>query len=195
MANTNSPYGLRYIRSLVPGNAPGAMVTYIIPASDSNAYFVGDPIKSTGTGGTGPAQLGADTFPSVILSAAGNTSLGVIMAIGYNPNNLNIQYGAPSTLRYAQVMVDPFAVYSIQLNGVGAVTDFGGNADLAAGGGGSTITGISSYVLDISTITASSAQMRILGKILVPGNETGLYENYAVMFNEHEYKSTTGVHS
>lgn len=186
MANTNAPFGLQWLGDLSSGLANGMIHTYVIPSSDAANYFVGDPVKSTGTSTS-------DGVPTVTLAAAGDTMRGVIIGFKFNPDNLNITYGAASTTRYVYVVDAPFAEFVVQTNGTLAITDIGANMDLAAGGGGSTYTGISSYVLDEGTVTASSAQMRLIRLYEVVGNSVGAYAQVVCMINEHELKSTAGV--
>lgn len=190
MANVNAPQGLRWIGDLSIGLMTGAVNEYVIPSSDSNNYFINDPVRSTGTST-------ADGIPTVQIARAsgGNfdTMRGVIVGFKVNPDNLTLTYGPASTTRTVYVVDQPYAMFAIQTTGTVAITDMAANADLAAGAG-STITGISGYQLDLGTITpTATAQMRIIRKFNVPNNEMTTNAVYVAMINEHEFKSTTGV--
>jgi hypothetical protein len=190
MANTNAPFGFKWLGDVSVGKMTGVINEYLIPSSDATNYGIGDPVKSTGTGGLDP--IAKINIPSVIIAAAGDALRGVIVGFRINPDNLNSIYGVASTTRIALVVDSPYATFLAQTNGTAAVTDFGANMDLAAGTP-SLITGQSTFVLDEATVTASSAQFRILRPYPVENNAFGLYTQYIVMINEHELKSTSGV--
>lgn len=187
MANSNAPFGLKWIGDVSSGIVSGKVRSYVIPSTDSANYFMGDPVKSTSTGTT-------DGIPTVaIASGAGDTLRGIIVGFKVNPDNLNITYGAASTTRTAFVLDSPFAEFLIQSNGTGAITDLGANANLATGSG-STVTGLSGYTLDESSVgTENTKTLRILELYNVVNNTLGAYNIYRVMINLHELKSTTGT--
>jgi hypothetical protein len=185
MANVNSPYGLQWLGDLSAGLQGGAVNEYIIPSSDSNNYFLGDPVKSTGTATT-------DGVPTITAAAAGDTLRGVI--VGFKPaTQASPVYGEASTTRTVYVVDAPYAQFLIQSNGTGVVGDMGANADITTSTAGSTVTGVSGVQLDESSVTLSSAQLRILRKYPIVNNDMGANVKYVVMINEHELKSTSGV--
>jgi len=191
MSNVSAPFGFRWIGDISSGQQNGMVNEYIIPSTDSANYFVGDPVKSTGTGAQDPvSQM---YFPTVTLGTAGvgTNSRGVIVGFRIDPTNLNVTYGVGSTTRIALVADQPYAKFIIQSNGTAAITDFGGNANFASGSG-STITGLSGFVLDESSFATTDAQLRILWPYPTTNNTLGLYTQYVVMFNDHEFKTTSG---
>jgi hypothetical protein len=188
MANQNYAFGFKWIGDIGQGILSGAVHAYSIPSTDSNNYFVGDAVKSTGTA----LVINGVTYPSVIGASASDTVRGVIVSVAFNPLNLNILYAPASTQRIVYVADAPYAKFLIQTNGVGALTDIGSNANSVLGSG-STTTGISGTQLDETTITTSANQLRILDVYPTPDNSIGQYAKYEVMFNLHEFKTTTGV--
>lgn len=186
MANVNSPFGLRWLGDLVSGSIAGQVNEYAIASSDSNNYFLGQLVKSTGTAtSTG--------IPTIEGAGEGDTIRGVIVGFKFNPTDLNKVYGVASTSRTVYVVDDPYAQFVIQADGTVAATDIGANADISTAVSGSTVTGDSGIQLKVSTITASTAQLRILRLQQVPNNELGAYSKMIVMINEHELKATAGV--
>lgn len=189
MANTNAPSGLQWLGDLSSGQLSGMVNKYIIPSSDSANYFVGDPVKSTGTSVNG--------VPTVTAVSAGNTIRGVIVDFEFNPDNLDVTYGVGSTTRTALVVDSPYAQFTIQANAALAATDLAANADISASVSGSTVSGLSGVQLDVSTIPVTptdSAQLRIIRLYDIPNNTlTEAYSKVVVMINEHEFKTTAGV--
>jgi hypothetical protein len=185
MANTNAPFGLRCLGTLGGGSTAAKINEYVVAAADATALYVGDPVKSSG-------DFTSDGVPVVTRAGAGDTIRGVFVGRKLDPDNLTIIYREASTLTTIYVVDDPYAVFEIQTNGTALTTDAGANADVAVGSG-STVTGQSGFTLDQSSVTSSSAQLRILRKLPVTGNEFGAYTRYEVLINEHELKSTTGV--
>lgn len=186
MANVNAPFGLRWQGDLSAGLLSGAVNEYVIPSSDTNDYFIGQSVKSTGTGTS-------DGVPTVQAAGEGDTMRGVIVGFKFDPTDLNVVYGQASTTRTVYVVDSPFARFDIQSDGTGVATDLGANADISTSVSGSTVSGISGIQLKESTVTASTAQLRILRKKSVVNNELGANVVYEVMINEHELKATAGV--
>lgn len=186
MSNVNAPFGLRWIGDLSAGLLSGQVNEYIIPASDSANYFIGDPVKSTGTSTT-------DGVPTVTAAAAGDTLRGVIVGFAFNPDDLSKIYGVASTLRTVYVVDSPFAQFEIQNNGTSVIGDVGSNANISTSVSGSTVSGVSGVQLDEASVTTSAAQLRILRVAQIVNNILGLYNILTVMINEHELKSTSGT--
>lgn len=191
MANVDSVFGARVAQ--VQGAAPysGKVNSYTVLASDATALFVGDFVKLTGT--SAPNEEGIQ-YPVVTQAAAQNTLVGVVIGFKADPDNLTKIYRPASTLRTVYVADDPYELFEIQASSDAAIiaADIGLNADITVGSG-SIYTGISGMELDQTTLTSSTAQLRILR--LMPGedNELGLHAKLLCMINEHQYKTTTGV--
>lgn len=189
MSNSNAPSGLSPIRHRSGAPYTGSANLYFVPASDATAIFIGDAVKSAGSADA------ATGVPTVTQAAAGDTIRGVV--VGVIPDTqASLVYRAASTARYLLVCDDPDIEFEIQEDAVGgalALTSVGLNADLVVGSG-STFTGQSGMQLDTSTVTTSSAQLRITGFVQRAGNTfASANAKIRVFINEHELASTGGV--
>ena len=179
-ANVAAPFGLRPINDNgTPWSGQGRMVSF--PAAQTGNIFLGDPIVPLG---------GSDAYgvPSFGIATAGATNIvgGGFVGIGNGPaaggnaaftvtRDLPV-YRQASILNYGFVCDDPNQLYAIQDDGSAIVSasQVNQNANLAAGSGGSTVTGYSSWALVASTIaTTNTFQLRILGLLRGPGVNFG----------------------
>lgn len=191
MANVDSVFGARIAQVQRASGYSGKVNSYTIPASDGTALFFGDFVKLTGTS----AQNEDGVYhPVVTQAAATETLVGVVVGFKVNADNLSRIYRPASTLRTVYVADDPYELFEIQASSDAAIVvgDIGQNADITVGSG-STVTGLSGMELDQTSLTAATAQLRILR--LMPGedNEFGLHAKLLCMINEHQYKTTSGV--
>ena len=208
MANANRPNGLTAVKHLITGEYNGQGNMYWIPAADTNAYAVGDPVASTGTGD-------ANGVPGVILATAGtgNPIRGVILGIGtantggftyapesalYNAINLNTiirPAGAQATDYYVLVGDDPNIIFEVQEIGTGTVltnTAIGNNANLVAGANNGYQSGW--QLNNVGVTTTATLQVRILGLSRRFDNTFGQYQKWLVKINNHELSAgTAGV--
>lgn len=194
MANRDAVFGARLVGHIYGAGFNARITPYVIPATDATALFPGDFVKLTGTGATSDY----DQSLPVVTQAQGTEGtpdtklLGAVIGFGANSDYLNQVYRTASTLRTVFVCDDPNAIYEIQTDGTGAITDYGANADFVIGTP-STVFGTSGVELDETTVTAATAQLRILGLVQRADNEIGLNAKYRVMINEHAFKQTAGV--
>jgi hypothetical protein len=190
MANPDFAFGARLVGH-VSGSPHNARITaYVVPASDATALGRGDFVKSTGTGAVNEQGL---TLPSVTRAAAGDTLRGFIVDIAPNVSDLSKNYRQASTLQTVYVCDDPDAIFEIQSNGTGAITDFGANANIVVGTLNTTY-GFSGTELDESSVaTTNTLQLRILGMVQRADNEIGANVKYLCKMNLSELASTTGV--
>lgn len=189
MANRNAIFGARLIGHFYGSPYNARVRSYIVPSSDSNAMYLGDFVSMTGDGDTN--ELG-QTFPTVELSGVGTVITGVIVGFVADSDNLNQIYRTASTERTVFVCDDPYAIFEIQTNGTAIAGDFGSNADIVLGTP-STVYGTSGTQLDEATVTAATAQLRILGLSQKVDNELGQYAKFLCMINEHTFKQTAGI--
>jgi hypothetical protein len=166
-------YGLRPVRYKSGAPYNGAANTYFVPASDSTALFVGDPVLIAGS-------ADANGVATVARAAAGARITGVVVGFSANPSDttdgaLETGFRAASTAAYVLVADDPDLVFEAREDAVGgalAVADVGLNVDLVAAAG-STATRKSGYLLDSSTKATTAAQLRIVGFSQRVGNVIG----------------------
>lgn len=158
MANANAAFGLKPLNRDFSAYT-GTLARYFVPSSDGTALFVGDPVTVVGTG------VSTNGVPHVTRSTAGNAQQITGVIVGFEADGIiPTIYRPASTARYLLVCDDPDALFEIQEDAVGgalAVTGISANAELIAGSG-STITGISGWMLDSSTTPGdASSQLRV----------------------------------
>ena len=137
MANANQP------RGLIPVNELGgpfvlSMGEYFIPATDSTAMSVGDPVKYAGS-------ADADGVPTVTVATAGDPICGVIVGFKPDKDYEDQTHRSASTARYAIVADSPNQLFLVQEDSDSATlaaADVGLNANLVFGGTNTT-TGMS----------------------------------------------------
>jgi hypothetical protein len=164
MANVSRPSGLRAARHITGGSYRGQIETFVIPASDATAVYVGDVVKLAGSADAN----GVATVTRV--TANTDLPLGVVVGFEVDYTNLNTpsQYRAASTLRKVFVNVDPGTLYEIQATGTTVVADVGLNAGLTFTAGSSS-TGVSGMELDATTkATTATLPLKIVGWVQRP---------------------------
>lgn len=188
MANRNAPSGFTPIRYV--GGAPWNEQSnlYYIPASDTDAYYIGDVVSTTPGASDGRIQSTTSIgVPQIVKAAAGGTARGVIVGIEAVHTTLPVPY-VPATKTHAYlvyVVDDPMVVFNLQANNTNAllpsasVNEF---ADFAVAAPSGSI-GVSATVLDYSTI-ANNAALPL--RILAARSSFSSYTNFAVLFNLHE---------
>lgn len=197
MANVDRPFGLIPIGHLDGSKWNGMTQPFLF--DDTNACYVGDPVKSAGSAGAAGLFVNGqpcEGMPTATVAAAGDTLLGVVVAFLPLQSDLTLLYKAATAAdRIGLVCTSPDVVYEVQEDSVGgaiAVTAVGNNADIAYTAGNAT-TGISAVELDSSGVGTATAQLRILRMVSSPDNELGVNARWRVAINEHEHKTTTGT--
>lgn len=194
MPNTSAPAGLTPVRMGNGSPYAGQLTRYFVPATDSTALFIGDPVIIAGS-------ADADGVPTATRATAGATNriTGVVVGFVPSPTIVANGYRVASTAEYILVETGSEIVYEIEEDAVGgalAATDVGLNADLASGSG-STATRRSGFVLDTSTKgTGATLQARILGFVQRADNEIGANAKVLVRINlptETGAAGSTGV--
>jgi len=196
MANANVPRGLVPYRRTTGEPYNGAANVYYVPASVASNIFIGDPVTYL--------TNSADTsgIPGITLATAGssNNILGSMVGIvnGGEPiipitRDLPIYHQA-STAGYILVADDPDTLYEVQENGAMVQGAPGRNVNLVSGSG-STITGISGWQLNSSTLnTTNTLQMKIIRGLEQADNLIGSTNaKWLCRINLNALTSTTGV--
>ena len=186
MANSNRPYGFRYVGTLSDAPVNDVVKKYYVPSTDGTAIFIGDLVKIGGT--AGQLNAGDAYYPTAAVAASADAVLGVCVGVEPLPTDLTINYRKASTGMYIFVNTDPDAIYSVQTDSTGAaVTDIGLNATVTVGSG-STTTGMSSSVIQGSTFAANAAlDTLVVGYDPAPDNEAGAYARVLVKLNLHQF--------
>lgn len=199
MANANIPFGLRPINN---NGTPfsGQLTMYNVPSSVGTAVFIGDPVIPNGTGDAfGVAGV------TLATAAGANFLIGAVVAIVNGPaaggsatvpitRDLPV-YHAASTNGYVLVADDPNTLFEIQEDSIGnnlAATDLSSNFSLVSGVG-STVTGLSGWMLDSSTSATTTLQLRLMRLLRSPDNAIGQYGKWVVRINQHSLWNTTGI--
>ena len=194
MANKDAPFGFRPAKML--GGAPfnNGQTSYDIASGYNTNIFTGDAVE-------------LHTDGTITVGAAGATNLiGVFNGCFYTDST-----GKPTYSKYwpadtvasdavAFVIDDPNVIFVAQEDstniGASWPANRGSNADLVSTHAGSTKTGRSGMELDSSSITAATAQFRIVDVVSDEyNNETSSANgNYLVRINEGlHYANTAGI--
>jgi len=182
MANDNSPRGLSPVAHLSGAPYNGMVNRYFVPAAETNNIFPGDLVRSGTT--TDP-----DGVPSIVKAAAGDVVLGVMVSVEPETSE-SPMYREASKDSYIYVADAPDLVFEVQEDSVGGSLGVGfsginNNVDIVVGTG-STLRATSGAQLDSSTVTSSTAQLKLLGLAQRADNELGTNANWLVTINEHE---------
>ena len=197
MPNTNRPSGLSPVKHLQSTAFNGQGNIYQIPAADVNAFAIGDPVISSGSGDT-------NGVPGVTISLATGPIRGVILGLGtseggtFNPNNLNLTYrpsGAQTTDWYAIVADDPNLIFEVQEHSNGtalAATEIGLNTVLFQQANNGFVSGwqVASFT-DAAPAVTATLQVRLLGLSRRADNAYGAYAKWLVLINSHELRGGT----
>lgn len=190
MANEIFNGGGARVTGILGGDFTSKLQTYIVPATDSVALYIGDFVKFVGT------SLQDDNgswFSRTQRAEAGALIVGVIAGFEATSAYLDTTARAASTERKVYVHEFPYVEIEIQADASVGATEAGGNADIkyypgVTGGAFNT----SGCALDVTTIdNAADLQLRIMG--FAAGSTPS--DNYPVLrclINEHFYKQTAG---
>lgn len=214
MTNITAAYGLSPVQRLDGAVWNDSLRVYYVPAANTNALFVGDPVLKV----TGSADING--VNGVDIAAAGTAAKITGVVCGYlgscvagAPNsgssyqgaiNMFASSGTPGNMYrpastaldwYVLVNDDPEAQFYIQASAALAVTNVGKNANLLAGAG-SIYTGWSGWQMNTAGIgTGATLQLRIIGNTPDPlgvPNATG--NKFIVQINTHtELPNSAGI--
>jgi hypothetical protein len=193
MANATGPFGLTPVRYMDGTPWDGATIDCYISSSYATALFVGDPVLMSPT----LAEKDTTTRLPTVNTHAGTDGLivwGVIRSFEADPTNLERKHNPASTERRCKVVrcADDL-VFQIRDDGSGAPSKVwaGQNAEMQAGSGGSTVTGLSSFALEGLTPAANqSYPLWIIGLAAIEDNELDDYAIWDVLINTNN--NTTG---
>lgn len=191
MANANAAFGFK------PVTPDGQYYTgvgnrYFVPSTDSTALFIGDPVIVAGT------SVSTNGVPTITRATAGSSNYTTGVIIGFEADDIiPTIYRPASTNRYVLVADDPDLLFEVQEDADGgalAITGVAANANFVAGSG-STVTGLSGFQLDSSTVnTTNTLQLRIERFVDRMDNEVASANaKLLVRFNLHSKRNLTGV--
>lgn len=188
MANPNAPFGLRPSRSL--GRSNTQINEYAHDSGDSVALFIGDSVKTTGTATTGVAGI-QDGTPIVAATGTITTTAirGAVAGVRPNFTNLTLQYCPASVNLGILVHDDPNQLFDIMSDGTMVVADISADAGITTGTG-STVTGLSAYVLGESSVAGGTYVLHIVRLAPVVNNLLGVNAILECRVNLHELAGT-----
>lgn len=197
MTNPNKVSGLTPVGYLGGADWDGRGRMYSIATSETNKLSPGDPVKLSGDGDS-------RGIPGVVQATAGATAVGVILAIGVNPDggpyidptNLTLVQ-APATklvTYYALVADHPDIIFEAQEGGAGsnlAATNIGENIDWVAAAPATGVAVSGFYLNNNAHDTTSTRNCKLLGLARRADNAIGQYAKWWVLINNHSFR--TGV--
>lgn len=178
--------GFKFRQDLSGHGYTGKVKTYSVAAGHATLLAPGDVMRITGT-------ADSDGIQQVDAAAAGETVTGILISIDRNISNLE-QSGLPAgTGGTVKLLVDPEAVYEVDVsNGPAVLVDVGTNFDITATA--ATLQGglaISNMTVDQNTAAAASGQFRIEG--IKDGDVTTTVNTVFAKINESTVSGTVGV--
>jgi len=192
MANANFPFGLRPVGTVNGQPYSGSIRQYAVPASDSTAIFLGDPVKLVGTS----QFINGQAFANVAQAATGDVIVGAVVAVLPVTHESAI-YRVASTQRIVLVADDPNALFEVQQVAGGTpltANDVGLNANFVVAAG-SAFTGLSGVTLNNTTeATTGTLDLKIVGMVNRADNDPGSAvgtgadaSRFLVRINRHQY--------
>lgn len=199
MANENRPMGFAPVNMITGAPYNGQARLYTILAADTNAYAIGDPVRTANAGAGGADTSGV---PAVTIATATSAIRGIIVGIADQKGafakvgNLDQTIrpsGAKTTDWYVMVVDDPNVLFEIQEVGTGtplAADAVGKNANTVVGTNNGFVSG---WLLDnASEDTEATLQVKIMGLAYRIDNAYGQYAKWIVKINNHELAAGTG---
>jgi hypothetical protein len=203
---TNSPFGLKPSRGW-----DGTTNPYYIASGYATSLFKGDPIVPLNDGTVGIASVGGAML-GVFWGCKYVNSSGTLVHSDYWPASTVVYNAANSNGATAYIIDDPNVLFDIQVSSTtnggtlyAAYTNLNNNANFALDatnkynsnpGTGSTVTGLSGYFIDQSTMGAGNATYTLKIMQLTPFINNAFdvnYNNVIVQINDHVLKGGTGT--
>ena len=188
MANQDSAFGLRPLKSVGQQDDSTGMTQYNILPGDASLMYQGSLVIGVAAG-------------YIDITTAGNTSnLGAFWGCFYDdpttqkPTFRNQYPGAITPANGGEIEAfvydNPYQMFEIQSNAAAAAmsqADIFSTADVVSMGTGTAINGVSAMELDQGSIAQTVQQLKIIGKSRDPENSdyATANVNFRVMINTH----------
>lgn len=183
MSSSSAPFGFQPIYHSSGYVRPEAMT---LPDNCTDTFLQYQPVKIA-AGVVVPAAIG-DTFVGTFMGVEFTDSDGRRRVSNkWIANNIG-------TNIVVYITLDPYIVYQIQSNAAVNVDDIGEQFDFTTVTAGSTTTGLSAVMLDVSS-SAANAQMRLIG--ITPGPDNNWGDNYVICqveISEHQNVATKAAY-
>lgn len=150
--------GFRPIQDISGGSYTGKIQTFAVAAAHATLLAVGDLVRITGT------ARASDGMALVDAAATAQTLTGPIVAIDFNPSDIEAKGLAALTAGTVKVATDPNILMEAEASTTVALVDVGANADIvatAATASGGLVN--SNMVVNTTSPAAATAQIRIEG--------------------------------
>lgn len=193
MANTAHPSGLTPVGHLNGSPYNGQANLYVIAASDTNAFAVGDPVKLNPAGST------SDGLPGITLADATGGILGAIVGLGKTPALASPDSeprtrpsGAQAEVWYALVCDSPDVVFEVEEVATGTAltaASIGKNVNLVAGANNGFVSGWTAS--NVTPSTDDTDQVKILRLVQRPDNTIGKSARWLCKIMAHEFDADT----
>ena len=182
--STLAPFGFQ------AGQSRRSVNEYYVPASDTSAYAVGDPVKTNGNVFVGrlPDSRQSNGMLHVGKAASGNAVRGVVVGVVAGPGDNSAQ-SVPAVKQRAYTLLvndNPQALWDVQANNTAALSAMGGMyASYTVGG---PLGSVSSTVVDASSIGTDVGDL-LIAEVLT---NTGANSLLRVAFVQHEMAAAGG---
>lgn len=196
MANVQSPFGLKLEQNL-SGVVNFQTNLYYIPSTNTDAMYIGDPVKSTASVGSDVNGIvavtkitnGTDTPRGFIVGVVGPMGGGSMQGVALDLTQVSIP-ASKTRDYYVMVCDDPNVIFLVQGDATATnqvATKASYNCTLTITAPSPATYPVSATVVNSSTIaTTNTLTVRLLGLAQIPGNTLGAYATYRAKFNLHE---------
>jgi hypothetical protein len=199
MANNDNATGFRPVGPDGSYSDSGQVNAYLVPATDSTALFIGDPVIVNGTASvpTVDSAYGNYALPQVIRATAGSGGYTTGVVVGVEAiTQESLPYREASTERIVFVNDDPDQLFEIQEDSdtaTLALTDTGSNADFIIAAGDTAYAQSNAESNSDTADTTATLQLRLERLVPREDNAQGANAKWLVRFNLHQKRNTTGV--
>lgn len=193
MANVSSINGFKPVKHLNGSPYNGQANLYYFDSGNGTAAYIGDPVKLSGT--ADPAYGDA---PSVILAAANDAIVGIVVGFLVDPTKIldvSSTGRAASTNRYCWVADAPDLILEAETsNGTPGIADVGQNVNHAIGSPDATFAK-SGATVDMGTKgTTATNTFKLVGFVPREGNDPAAASAKVwVKINNHQFDGGTGT--
>ncbi len=194
MANVQAPFGLALTDILGAGAYAAKTRMYYIPSTDSNAYYIGDVVKSLADADSNGVlaiikATGAETPRGFIVSILPVVGGGSMQGVPLDTTQVSIP-ATKARAYYVMLCDDPHAIFLVQGDGtatnqVAAKAQYNATFTIAAPSP-ATYPVSATCIASASINTTSSLTVRLMGLAPIPGNTFGAYATWLAKWNLHE---------
>ena len=207
MPNLNAPSGLAPVMYRNGNFWNGQARIYGVAPTDTNAYYIGDPVKIDSTN-----FADVNGIPFVTKATAGAAMRGAVVAVAaaivptgwqggpwINPNDLTKTFrptGAQTINYYLAVVDDPDVIFEVQedSSGIGLAAAVTKNANLSFGAPATGVLISGAMIAGSTYATTATLNVKVLQAVQRADNTPyTAFQKWLVEINNHDFSSgTTG---